>query len=673
MNIEEPFDHLLQEGNSHSTEKMIMILEILPTQQPKIVYANENSTSFFSTTDTQSTEQFFGAYWPALNEAISKLSSFPDLQFITGKGKQALQLLMKFLPAASVHPLLLLEFRQISEQTSDILWKEKYHALLAYNTDALVTLNTEGTITFCNPMVHRLLNYLPDELIGKPFYELVEETDQKSFSQLWSYTKHGKTFEFPHMELTHKKGHTLLVSLKILPVIVKGQYIETHMILRELPDYVINNSKMYYQSYHDYLTGLWNTRMLKVHFGQDSIQAEDENGKLQVIHLGIDRFKVIVESLGYNAGNQFLVMVAERLKSTCASIDKVYRNTGDEFIILVHEHKKVESTKVCKKILSAFKKPFIFEGQEYYLSMSIGVSTFPTHGETIEELVEKSRQAMCVVKNLGRANYRYYAEEMDLVSPNEALMESHLRCAIEFDELSVFFQPQVELETGKSVSFEALLRWNNRKFGQVSPAKFIPLAESSGIISEIGDWVIDQVCQRLKEWQDKQYQPVKVAINISPSQFKSESFSRNLLEAVNRYSLQPSCIEIEITETALMKPEDTLKALRQLKEIGFTISIDDFGTGYSSLSYLKKYPIDIIKIDRSFIQDIETDKRDEAIAKTIINLAHSLGMKVIAEGIETDTQAQMMKDSKCHIVQGFLYSQAVPAKIIEQKYLKKLY
>ena len=670
MNMEEPFDHHLQQGNTQSSEKMMMIVELLSTQQPKIVYANENSTSFFSTTNTQSVERFFGSYWTSLKQAISNRTSFPDFQFITGEGKEILQLTIKLLPAASSHPLLLLEFQQNSQQSSDIQWKEKYYALLAYNTDALITLNTAGLVTFCNPMVHKLLNYLPQEITGRPFYDFVDEMDQKSFSQLWSYTKHGKTFEFPHMEVIHQKGHTLLVSLKILPVIVKGQYIETHIILRELPDYVINNSKMHYKSYHDHLTGLWNSRMLKIHFMQDSIQTAEENGKLKLLHLGIDRFKVIVESLGYSAGNQFLTMVADRLKGICTAIEKVYRNTGDEFILLVHEYKCSQADKVCEEILSAFKKPFIFEDQEYYLSISIGISTFPEHGKTIEELIEKSRQAMCLAKERGRANYRYYSEEMDLVLPNEALMESHLRCAIEFDELTVFFQPQVELETGNSVSFEALLRWNNRKFGQVSPAKFIPLAESSGIINEIGDWVIDQVCQRLKEWQDKQYQPVKVAINISSNQFKSENFSRDLLEAVHRYSLQPNCIEIEITETALMRPEETLKALRQLKEMGFTISIDDFGTGYSSLSYLKKYPIDIIKIDRSFIQDIETDKRDEAIAKTIINLAHSLGMKVIAEGIETDTQAQMMKDSKCHIVQGFLYSQAVPAHIIEQKYLQ---
>lgn len=671
MNKKESFDQILQKEPTQPPGKMMVVLELLSDQQPKILYANDYSTTFFSSRPHQSPEQFFGAYWPSVRDAIGRYESC-SAQQIHCRGKGSLELTLKKLPAAADHPLLLLECTESISNDSDVLWKEKYQALLVYNTDALITLNEEGIITFSNRMVHTMLNYFPEEITGKPFNELVSKEDQKSFSQLWSYAKFGDTFEFPHMEIIHQKGHSVLVSVKILPVTVRGEFQETHIILKELPNYLISNSKMHYLSYHDHLTGLWNSRMLKIHFAQDSIQAADENGRLQVIHLGIDRFKVIVESLGYIAGNQFLMMVAERLRTVCSAIEKVYRNSGDEFILLVQEYKCSQADKICEKILQEFKKPFLYDGHDYYLSLSIGVSTFPEHGKAIDKLIEKSRQAMCVAKERGRAHYRYYSDEMNRVLPNEALMESHLRRAIEYNELSVFFQPQIELETGESVSFEALLRWNNRKFGQVSPAMFIPLAESSGIIIAIGDWVIEQVCQRLKEWQDKHYQPVKVAINISPNQFMSENFSSSLLDAVQRYSLEPGCIEVEITESALMKPEETVNALCRLKEMGFTISVDDFGTGYSSLSYLKKYPIDIIKIDRSFIQDIETDKRNEAIAKTIINLAHSLGMKVIAEGIETVTQARIMKESNCHIAQGFLYSQAVPSEIIERNYLRMI-
>ncbi|MBY0222979.1 sensor domain-containing protein [Sporosarcina aquimarina] len=669
MNNEEPFDHFLQKEEPQAHSTMVVILDVSSNQHMKILYTNESSTSFFSSSK-HSPEQFFGLYWSAIREAIVEKAATLGSCQISIIGQEPLKMTMKELADSSKGFLLLLEFQNSVSRNANQLWKEKYQSLLFSNSDALLTLNGQGQITFCNPMIKKLLNYKPKQLIGKPFHQLVSEVDQLSFRQLWSYVKLGKTFELPHIELMHQKGHELLVSLKALPVVVKGEHLETQVILKELPNYLISNSKRYYLSYHDHLTGLWNRRMLKIHFAQDSLQAVNEKGKLRIIHLGIDRFKVVVESLGYMAGNQILRMVAERLRKICTAGEKVYRNSGDEFIFLVQEYSFAQTERICNEVLCSFKKPFLFNGQEYYLSISIGISTFPEHGNTIDELTEKSKQALSVTKQRGRAHFRYFEEDMKATFTNEALMESHLRRAIEFDELKVCFQPQVELETGTSTSFEALLRWNNRKFGEVSPADFIPLAEASGIIHVIGDWVIDQVCQHLKEWQKKQYKPVKVAINISPSQFRSENFCVKLFDTVRKYELQTNCIEIEITESALMRPDETLKSLRQLKEMGFTISVDDFGTGYSSLSYLKKYPIDIIKIDRSFIQDIEMDAKNEAIAKTIINLAHSLGMNVIAEGIETVSQAEILKESKCRIAQGFLYSKAVPSEVIERDYLE---
>ncbi|AXH98552.1 GGDEF domain-containing protein [Sporosarcina sp. PTS2304] len=670
MNNEEPFEHPLQQEYFQFHTHMIVILEILPEDKMKIFYSNDSSSTFFSSNNSTAPESFFGSYWSAIQDTLTHIDSCVCKRLIDKTGGEPLDMTVKQLSVSSRYPLLVLEFKNRETKIMHQKWKEKYHSLLYFNSDALVTLNREGIITFCNPKIKQLLNLSPKELIGRHFQELVSDEDQKSFNQVWSFVKNGKAYELPHVELLHPKGHILLASLKSLPVVVNDECLETHIILKELPNYMISNSKMHYLSYHDHLTGLWNSRMLKIHFGQDSLQATEEHGVLRIIHLGVDRFKTIIESLGYMAGNEFLIMVANRLKKVCTMSEKLYRNSGDEFIIVVQEFEFAQTERLCEEILRLFKQPFTYNNHEYYLSMSIGVSTFPDHGNTIDELIEKSKQALSVVKERGRAHYRYFDEEMKVPFTNEALMESHLRRAIEFNELTVCFQPQIILKTGKSVSFEALLRWNNRKFGEVSPAKFIPLAEASGIIHLIGDWVIDQVCQRLREWQSKQYQPVKVAINISPSQFKSENFCTKIFDIVNKYSINPSCIEIEITESALMRPDETLKSLVQLKEMGFTISIDDFGTGYSSLSYLKKYPIDIIKIDRSFIQDIETDKKNEAIAKTIINLAHSLGMSVIAEGIERDSQAEIMKDSKCQIAQGFLYSQAVLPEVIEQNYLQ---
>ncbi|WP_153731957.1 GGDEF domain-containing phosphodiesterase [Sporosarcina obsidiansis] len=672
MTNEGPFDHLLQKEKSQVHSNMTIILEVLTEHQMKILHANVSSTSFFFSSDDSSPQQFFGPYWGDICTFITEQASCSSSRFIISLGYESFEVIMKRLPTSLGNPMVFLEFQKTASENCELLWKEKYESLLQFNSDALLTLNGEGKITFCNPVIKKLLDYTPKQLMGTSFNQLVSEVDQLRFNQFWSYVKYGKAFDLPHLELLHQKGHELLVSLKALPVMVEDVCLETHIILKELPNYLISNSKMHYLSYHDHLTGLWNRRMLKIHFAQDSLQTVNEKGKLCMIHLGVDRFKVIGESLGYMAGNQFLTMIAERLKQICTASEKLYRNSGDEFIIVVQEYTFAQTEKLCEEVLRSFKKPFIFNGHDYYLSVSIGIATFPDNGKSVDELIEKSKQALLITKERGRAHYRYFMEDMKSTFTNEALMESHLRRAIEYNELTVCFQPQVELETGRSLSFEALLRWNNRKFGEVSPAKFIPIAEASGVIHMIGDWVIDQVCQRLKEWQEKQYKPVKIAINISASQLKSENFCKKLIETVSKYELQTDCIEIEITESALMSPDETLKSLQQLKEMGFTISIDDFGTGYSSLSYLKKYPIDIIKIDRSFIQDIETDPKNEAIAKTIINLAHNLGMTVIAEGVETDSQAKIMKDSKCQIAQGFLYSRAVPPEVIEENYLKAL-
>lgn len=288
----------------------------------------------------------------------------------------------------------------------------------------------------------------------------------------------------------------------------------------------------------------------------------------------------------------------------------------------------------------------------------------------MDELLIKADQALYIAKDRGRAHYRYYQEQMNLAFPNDALMESHLRRAIEKEEFSIHYQPQVNLVTGEINSFEALLRWNNRKFGYVSPLNFIPLAEESGMIMQIGDWVLEEVCKQLKYWQEKGYRPVRIAVNISPKQFVQDNFAVKIHEKIQKYDIKPSSLEVEITESAMTDMQDTFTTLKELKDIGVVISIDDFGTGYSSLSYLKKYPIDIIKIDQSFIKDMELDDKNAAIATTIIQLAHSLGMEVIAEGVEKDRQVEILKSANCQKAQGYLFSKPVPIENINESYMQ---
>lgn len=510
------------------------------------------------------------------------------------------------------------------------------------------------------------------------------ELNQKAtdfFGDDWSTIEEGLSNSHNQSEYTtelfiNKDGVKTLVEMTVQQRLETGEYkfifieLRERLILTDTTAHDEQTEKLLYLSYHDQLTGLWNRRAMKEHFSEDSTYALKSNERLSFIHLGLDRFKLINESIGHNGADEILKMVAERLKIICPGSARLYRNGGDEFIVSLQNHSVSKTESFARKLLSDFGKPFYFNHQEYFISASIGISVYPEDGKTLEDLIRKSEQALVFVKDRGRTHYRFYQKEMNTAFSDEALMESHLRRAIELDELAVHYQPQVDLKTGKISSFEALLRWNNRKFGFVSPAKFIPIAEASGLIHGIGEWVLDQVCGQLKEWQDKQFKPVRIAVNISPKQFQMESFSWMLRSKINDYGITPCSLEVEITESALTNITETLETLNELKIIGVYISVDDFGTGYSSLSYLKQYPIDIIKIDRSFIKDLESDIRNEAIVKTIINLAHNLGMTVVAEGVEKNKQASILLEANCQKAQGFLYSQAVPVEEILEKYIE---
>jgi diguanylate cyclase (GGDEF)-like protein/PAS domain S-box-containing protein len=549
-------------------------------------------------------------------------------------------------------------------------YEQKYMSVIDHNLDPIITLNRKGRITYANTAVHKAFGYRLKELTGRTFIDLIGEEKVENFKSFLLRAFSGESIEMEGITFFHKRGRFLTAYVKTIPVSVWGEIQEIHLILRDTSFHHKNNEGRLFLSYHDQLTGLWNRRALKEHFDVDADYANRSDEKLSLVHLDLDRFNTINDSIGRNGADEILKMIAERIKMVCPKEGKLYRNGGDEYILLLQNHSIEKTEKLTQKILSDFTKPFYFNHQEYFLSSSIGISVFPDDGKTLEELLQKAEQAVRFVKERGRSHYRFYREEMNTSFTDAALMEAHLRRAIEFNELEIHYQPQVNLKTGEIDSFEALLRWNNRKFGFVSPAQFIPMAEESGLIHSIGDWVLEVVCGQLREWQDKHFRPVRIAVNISPKQFQTGAFAEKAKQIIEKYGIHASSFEVEITESALVNMKDTLSTLQKLKKTGVTISVDDFGTGYSSLSYLKQYPIDIIKIDRSFIKDIELDEKNEAIAKTIINLAHNLGMQVIAEGVEKDMQAKILKEADCHKAQGFLFSKAIPASEIAEKYFK---
>ncbi|MGE7836188.1 putative bifunctional diguanylate cyclase/phosphodiesterase [Viridibacillus arvi] len=420
--------------------------------------------------------------------------------------------------------------------------------------------------------------------------------------------------------------------------------------------------------YHDQLTGIWNKRALQEHFKEEERIAKCRGHQMAILLLDLDRFKKINDSIGFNKGDELLKKVVQRLSTLSDANRQIYRQNGDDFIFLLQQSDVKKTEYFADKVLALFKKPFCIDELELNISGSIGGVMYPADGAELDELLKKAGQALRYVKERVPSTFRFYHSKMLDTSNNGAVMESHLRRAIEKNELSIHYQPQVDLDTGKINSFEALLRWNNPKFGSVPPSVFIPIAEDSGLILEIGDWVLNQVCIQLKEWQINGFIDVRIAVNISSKQFKQEAFANAIKKYIYKYELNPQSLELEITESSMTNIHETLAILQELKKMGVIISIDDFGTGYSSLSYLKRYPIDIIKIDQSFIKEIEQDEKDEAIAKTIIHLAHSLGMKVIAEGVEKKDHVEILKKVNCEKAQGYYFSRPVPIESIIEMY-----
>ena len=359
--------------------------------------------------------------------------------------------------------------------------------------------------------------------------------------------------------------------------------------------------------------------------------------------------------------------MGRRLSTTLRKEDVVSRLGGDEFVLALFDiNRREDAAIVAGKILSALAEPFFIEGHEILLSASIGISIFPDDGRDAETLIRNADVAMYRAKQLGDSGYLYYSREMNLRSLERLKMEGGLRHALERSEFMLHFQPQLDLASSCIIGTEALLRWAPPGRDMVSPAQFIPVAEETGLIVPIGEWVIDAACKQLRAWLDAGLNPVKVAVNLSPRQF-SQNLPRTVMRYLREYGISPDLLEVEITESMLMHNTDSVVAMmKEFAEAGIVISLDDFGTGYSSLSYLKRFPIDTLKIDQSFVRGIPQDANDSAIATAIISMAKALKLRVIAEGVETESQLDFLRSAGCDEIQGYWFSKPVPADAFAQ-------
>ncbi|MCM5679068.1 EAL domain-containing protein [Schlegelella sp. S2-27] len=418
---------------------------------------------------------------------------------------------------------------------------------------------------------------------------------------------------------------------------------------------------------HDALTGLPNRRLLELRLRQALHDAREQGGCVAVMFMDLDRFKTINDSLGHVVGDRLLQQVALRVHQCMRRPDTVARLGGDEFVMLLPGLSGAgDAAMVASQLIDEVAKPYEIDTLELRVTPSVGISLFPDHGDTPDVLVGKASAAMYQAKAQGRRSYLFFSGQTDASSSQRLLLENDLHRAIERGEFVLHYQPRYELASGMLCACEALLRWQHPTRGSISPVEFVPLAEESGLVVPIGEWVLREACQQLQRWHAKGLDVCPISVNISARQFRSLELLSMIRSVLDETGVDPRLLEVEITETTLMhNTEETLSILGQLHALGIKISVDDFGTGYSSLAYLKRFPVDLLKIDRSFVHDLVTDADDAIIVSAIIGLARSLQLRVVAEGVETPEQVDFLKRRGCDEVQGFLFSKPLPAAQIE--------
>jgi diguanylate cyclase (GGDEF)-like protein/PAS domain S-box-containing protein len=588
--------------------------------------------------------------------------------------------------ASTLSNLLYMEKQEviIEERTSEITVKNKelervVTELQQMSREKELILNSAGegifgldlnrNITFCNPAGASMLGYdTKGELIGLPSDIIFngslgfQNNASSSFDGNWDhYYKDDKFF---------RKDHTSFPVEYVISSIMEGEEIVGEVVtFKDITQRKQLEEKIKYHAYFDSLTDLPNRVLLKDRLNQGLTYAQMHGEKLAVLYLDLDRFKFINDSLGHSFGDLLLRDVAKRLCECVPKSATVSRQGGDEFTIYLPNIKSEnEVLKVVNLVINSFSKPFNLIDNEIYIKTSIGISLFPDNGDTVETLIKNADTAMYKSKEISGNSYHFFSEGMDTRTFESIKLENALYKALEQEELIVYYQPQINYKTNKIVGVEALLRWNHPQHGMISPEKFIPIAEETGLIVPIGEWVLKEACKQLKEWHDQGYPFISMSVNLSVRQFEQKNLFSMVKNVLKKAELSPEYLHLELTENLIVKnTELTLKTMKKLKGLGINIAIDDFGTGYSSLGYLKNLPIKTLKIDKSFVQDMPKD--DAAITNTIITLAQNLNLSVIAEGVETKEQAAFLSARNCYLMQGYFFSRPMEAEEIAKKYL----
>ncbi|TVX94366.1 EAL domain-containing protein [Paenibacillus agilis] len=568
--------------------------------------------------------------------------------------------------------------KRLSRKDSHIKKNEKwYRSLYENNRDGILSVSLSGRIIGFNPAAITITGIDGDYFHNRSIIDIapiIVEEERKRTKRLFLRSFRGKTISY-ETAITHQNGSLVHLSVINVPVHVEGKIVGHYVIAKDITREKKAEQKIRHMAFHDELTGLPNRRK----FDQVVVQAiekyKSSEHTFSVMVMDIDRFKMINDSLGHAYGDRLLQMVTNRLHEAISGYEAtIARMGGDEFTVVCFGSKaEIEpiSSEIASRMLKEAQLPYHLKDNDFYISASIGIAIYPEHGTESAELMKNADTAMYEVKKNGKNGYQYYSDHLDAHLLERIELEADLRKAIQRNELIIYYQPQIHAHNSSLIGIEALLRWNHPIRGIISPSIFIPIAEESGLIVEISEWVMRQACLQMRKWQQEWELYIPVSVNLSTQQFHQNNLAQKVEQILLEVGLEAKYLELEITESMMMDICRSTSTLQELKELGVRISMDDFGTGYSSLNYLKMFPIGKLKIDQSFIRDLTNSESDKAIVATIISMAHHLKMNVIAEGVETAEQLAFLKESGCDDIQGYYFSRPLPAKELQRVFLGK--
>lgn len=562
------------------------------------------------------------------------------------------------------------ENRQIAAQLE---YSERhYRYLVDSSPDIIFTLSAKGVITFVNHRVEPLLGYKREELVGRHYSELVHELDMERANFVFGDKKRDHRWS-RNVELRLKSNHVddeariFIIELMTVTAIDRhkpGAVLSENTdssgvygVARDITESKRADELIAYQAYHDILTDLPNRLLFKDRLNLALLQAKRKKNMLAVLFVDLDRFKVVNDSLGHPVGDELLQQAALRLRACLRQSDTLSRFGGDEFTVGLPELEQPEdASRMAQKLLQSLRQPFVLGGHALHISASIGVAVFPGDGDCIDELVRKADLAMHSIKAKGRNGHAFFNVEMQDLSSERITLEHDLHLALSRGELEMYYQPQVDVTSGKVIGVEALMRWNHPRRGFLGAGTFLPFAEDNGFIIQLSDWMLEATCRDLLAWNTLGGEPVYLSINLSPHYLERGDFFEKLKNTLDHYGISAEQIEVEVTENICIRnPLTAIEQLNKLCQLGVRVAIDDFGTGYSSLSYLHRFPIHILKIDRSFVIPIEDDGLQFPVVLAIISIAKGLGLKLVAEGVETEVQKRYLEQAGCATFQGYYF------------------